>query len=56
MRCRIILTMKNILYVEHYIVNGTFTQIGETDANTTSYTAQLDNSVTNYYRVYAKNS
>ena len=42
--------------VEHHTANGAFTQIGETDANTTSYTTQLDNSVTNCYRVYAKNS
>jgi hypothetical protein len=42
--------------VEHHTANETFTQIGETDENATSYTAQLDNSVTNYYRVYAKNS
>ncbi len=42
--------------IEHRTGNGSFTQIAQTAANASSYDTQIDNSVTNYYRVYAKNS
>jgi len=42
--------------IEHHTAGNSFVEIGQTQANVNSYNTQLDNSVTNYYRVYAKNS
>ncbi len=42
--------------IEHHTAGNSFTEIGQTQANVVSFNTQLDNSVTNYYRVYAKNN
>jgi hypothetical protein len=41
--------------IEHHTAGNSFAEIGQTQTDVNSYNTQLDNSVTNYYRVYAKN-
>jgi len=42
--------------IEHHTAGNSFTEIGQTQTDVNSYNTQLDDSVTNYYRVYARNS